>query len=148
MNLLIFDARWWQISVRTGGSIREERLAEFIVVMRDTGMRNARELYCMRVENVDFDAGTVDLVCDGDGSKLSPCGSNVDAGGEFTRHRIGAPRSGSSASRQAAFRLPRMRFARGCLQLVGGVARRGQSGRTTRTTLPLVDGSEDVARLR
>ena len=27
--------------------------------MRDTGMRNARELYCMRVENVDFDAGTI-----------------------------------------------------------------------------------------
>jgi hypothetical protein len=27
------------------------------VAMRDTGMRNARELYCMRVENVDFDAG-------------------------------------------------------------------------------------------
>jgi integrase len=26
---------------------------------RDTGMRNARELYCMRVENVDFDAGTI-----------------------------------------------------------------------------------------
>jgi hypothetical protein len=31
---------------------------------------------------------------------------------------------------------------------VGGIALRGQSGRTTRTTLPLVDGSEDVARLR
>lgn len=27
--------------------------------MRDTGMRNARELYCMRVENVDFDARTI-----------------------------------------------------------------------------------------
>jgi hypothetical protein len=39
--------------------------------------------------------------------------ANIDAGGEFTRHRIGAQRSGSSASGQAAFRLPRMRFARG-----------------------------------
>jgi site-specific recombinase XerC len=29
------------------------------VAMRDTGIRNARELYCMRVENVDFDAGTI-----------------------------------------------------------------------------------------
>jgi hypothetical protein len=28
---------------------------------------------------------------------------------------------------------------------VGGIARRGQSGRTTRTTLPLVDGSENAA---
>jgi hypothetical protein len=38
---------------------------------------------------------------------------NIDAGGEFTRHGIGEPRSGSSASGQPAFRLPRMRFARG-----------------------------------
>ena len=27
--------------------------------MRGTGMRNARELYFMRVENVDFDSGTI-----------------------------------------------------------------------------------------
>jgi hypothetical protein len=26
--------------------------------MRDTGMRNARELYRMRVENIDYDAGS------------------------------------------------------------------------------------------
>jgi hypothetical protein len=38
---------------------------------------------------------------------------NIDAGGEFTRHGIGEPRSGNSAFRQPAFRLPRMRFARG-----------------------------------
>lgn len=37
----------------------EQPLKDIIVVMRDTGMRNARELYCMRVENVDFDAGTI-----------------------------------------------------------------------------------------
>ena len=37
----------------------EQPLKNIIVVMRDTGMRNARELYCMRVENVDFDAGTI-----------------------------------------------------------------------------------------
>lgn len=27
--------------------------------MRDNGMRNVREVYCMRAENVDFDAGTI-----------------------------------------------------------------------------------------
>ena len=37
----------------------EQPLKDIIVVMRDTGIRNARELYCMRVENVDFDAGTI-----------------------------------------------------------------------------------------
>jgi integrase len=37
----------------------EQPLHDIIVVMRDTGMRNARELYRMRVENVDFDAGTI-----------------------------------------------------------------------------------------
>jgi integrase len=37
----------------------EQPLMDIIVAMRDTGMRNARELYCMRVENVDFDAGTL-----------------------------------------------------------------------------------------
>jgi len=40
-------------------AVAEQALKDIIVVMRDTGMRNARELYCMRVENVDFDAGTV-----------------------------------------------------------------------------------------
>jgi integrase len=34
-------------------------LKDIIVVMRDTGMRNVRELYCMRVENVNFDAATI-----------------------------------------------------------------------------------------
>ena len=37
----------------------DQPLKDISVVMRDTGMRNARELYCMRVENVDFDAGTI-----------------------------------------------------------------------------------------
>jgi integrase len=39
--------------------VADQPLKDIIVVMRDTGMRNARELYCMRVENVDFDAGTI-----------------------------------------------------------------------------------------
>ena len=39
--------------------VGEQPLKDIIVVMRDTGMRNARELYCMRVENLDFDAGTI-----------------------------------------------------------------------------------------
>jgi len=39
--------------------VAEQPLKDIIVVMRDTGMRNARELYCMRVENMDFDAGTI-----------------------------------------------------------------------------------------
>ena len=38
---------------------------------------------------------------------------NIDDGGEFTRHGIGELRSESSASGHPAFRLPRMRFARG-----------------------------------
>jgi hypothetical protein len=38
---------------------------------------------------------------------------NIDVGGELTRHEIGEPRSGSNASGQPAFRLPRMRFAGG-----------------------------------
>jgi integrase len=40
-------------------AVAEQLLMDIIVMMRDTGMRNARELYCMRVENVDFDAGTI-----------------------------------------------------------------------------------------
>ena len=40
-------------------AVAEQPLKDIIVVMRGTGMRNARELYCMRVENVDFDAGTI-----------------------------------------------------------------------------------------
>jgi integrase len=39
--------------------VAEQPLNDIIVVMRDTGMRNARELYRMRVENLDFDAGTI-----------------------------------------------------------------------------------------
>jgi len=39
--------------------VAEQPLKDIIVVMRDTGQRNARELYCMRVENIDFDAGTI-----------------------------------------------------------------------------------------
>ncbi len=40
-------------------AVADQPLKDIIVVMRDTGMRNARELYCMRVENVDFDGGTI-----------------------------------------------------------------------------------------
>ena len=40
-------------------AVADQPLKDIIVVMRDTGMRNTRELYCMRVENVDFDAGTI-----------------------------------------------------------------------------------------
>jgi len=39
--------------------VAEQPLKDIIVVMRDTGMRNARELYPMRVENVDFGASTI-----------------------------------------------------------------------------------------
>ena len=41
--------------------VAEQPLKDIIVVMRDTGQRNARELYCMRVENIDFDAGTITI---------------------------------------------------------------------------------------
>jgi integrase len=44
---------------RRPSTVADQPLKDIIVVMRDTGMRNARELYCMRVENVDFDAGTI-----------------------------------------------------------------------------------------
>jgi len=40
-------------------AVADQPLKDIIVVMRDTGMRNTRELYCMRVENVDFGAGTI-----------------------------------------------------------------------------------------
>ncbi len=36
-------------------SVAEQPLKDIIVVMRDTGMRNVRELYRLRVENIDFD---------------------------------------------------------------------------------------------
>lgn len=39
--------------------VAEQPLKDIIVVMRDTGMRNVRELYCMRIENLDFDAGLI-----------------------------------------------------------------------------------------
>lgn len=39
--------------------VAEQPLTDIIVVMRDTGLRNARELYRMRVENLDFNAGTI-----------------------------------------------------------------------------------------
>lgn len=41
--------------------VAEQPLKDIIVVMRDTGMRNARELYRMRVENIDFDAGAITI---------------------------------------------------------------------------------------
>jgi integrase len=40
-------------------AVTDQPLKDIIVAMGDTGMRNTRELYCMRVENVDFDAGTI-----------------------------------------------------------------------------------------
>ena len=39
--------------------VAEQPLKDIIVVMRDTGQRNVRELYRMRVEDTDFDAGTI-----------------------------------------------------------------------------------------
>ncbi|HUZ95213.1 MAG TPA: tyrosine-type recombinase/integrase [Edaphobacter sp.] len=39
--------------------VAEQPLKDIIVVMRDTGMRNARELYRMRIENIDFDAHAI-----------------------------------------------------------------------------------------
>lgn len=39
--------------------VAEQPLKDIIIVMRDTGMRNARELYPMRVENLDFDSGLI-----------------------------------------------------------------------------------------
>jgi integrase/recombinase XerD len=35
--------------------VAEQPLRDIVIVMRDTGMRNVRELYRLRVENVDFD---------------------------------------------------------------------------------------------
>lgn len=39
--------------------VAEQPLKDIIVMMRDTGMRNARELYPMRIENLDFDSGLI-----------------------------------------------------------------------------------------
>jgi integrase len=38
--------------------VAEQPLKDIIIVMRDTGLRNARELYRMKVENIDFNVGT------------------------------------------------------------------------------------------
>ena len=40
-------------------AVAEQPLKDIIVVMRDTGMRNGRELYRMRIENIDYDAKVV-----------------------------------------------------------------------------------------
>ena len=40
-------------------TVAGQPLRDIIPVMRDTGLRNVRELYLMRVENIDFDAGTI-----------------------------------------------------------------------------------------
>lgn len=34
--------------------VAEQPLKDIIILMRDTGMRNVRELYRLRVEHVDF----------------------------------------------------------------------------------------------
>jgi integrase len=39
--------------------VAEQPLKDIIVIMRDTGMRNVRELYRIRIENLDFDSGTI-----------------------------------------------------------------------------------------
>ena len=35
-------------------SVAKQPLQDIIVLMRDTGMRNARELYRLRIENIDW----------------------------------------------------------------------------------------------
>ena len=39
--------------------VAEQPLRDIIIVMRDTGMRNVRELYGLRVENVDFNSRVI-----------------------------------------------------------------------------------------
>jgi integrase len=39
--------------------VAEQPLKDIIILMRDTGMRNVRELYQMRIENLDFDTETI-----------------------------------------------------------------------------------------
>ena len=39
--------------------VAEQPLKDIIIILRDTGLRNVRELYRMRVENLDFDAETI-----------------------------------------------------------------------------------------
>lgn len=39
--------------------IADQPLKDIIVLMRDTGMRNARELYRMRVENIDWNSRVI-----------------------------------------------------------------------------------------
>ena len=40
-------------------AVAEQPLADVIVTMRETGMRNARELYCMRIENIIWHQGLI-----------------------------------------------------------------------------------------
>ena len=39
--------------------VAEQPLKDIIILMRDTGMRNIRKLYRMRIEYLDFDSGTI-----------------------------------------------------------------------------------------
>ena len=39
--------------------VAEQPLKDIVVLMRDTGMRNARELYRMRVENIDWNSRVI-----------------------------------------------------------------------------------------
>jgi integrase len=60
--------------------VAEQPLKDIIVVMRGTGQRNARELYRMRVENIDFDAGAI-TVPDSktrSGTRSVPLGDRVE----------------------------------------------------------------------
>ena len=69
---LIYEVPKFALFKETGPSLRlnddaerrlllvaEQPLKDIIIVMRDTGMRSARERYRMKVENLDFDAGTI-----------------------------------------------------------------------------------------
>ena len=39
--------------------VAEQPLKDIIILMRDSGMRNGREIYRMRVEHIDYDAGSI-----------------------------------------------------------------------------------------
>jgi hypothetical protein len=49
--------------------VANQTLADIVVLLRDTGMRNQRELYCLRTENIDWNRKTIFIP-----DSKSPCG--------------------------------------------------------------------------
>ncbi len=50
---------WWALLPAIGGNAAFNFSEDIIILMRDTGMRNERELYRMRIENLDWETRVI-----------------------------------------------------------------------------------------